>query len=129
MNDKKKILVIEDDQYLREFYEELLQTEGYEVDTAADGEIASAKLQNNEYDLALLDIMLPKKDGAQILRDLKENPAKSSNIIIVVLSNLGHFMVIKECMDLGAAGYLIKSTLSPDQVLAEVRTFLQKESS
>ena len=122
----KKILIVEDDQFLREFYQELLTEEGYLIDVAADGEVALSKLQGNEYDLALLDIMLPKKDGVQILRDLKQAPAKTSNLTIVVLTNLGQDAVIKECSDLGAQGYLIKSAMNPDQVLQEVKSYLQK---
>ncbi len=122
----KKILIVEDDQFLREFYQELLTEEGYLIDVAADGEVALSKLQGNEYDLALLDIMLPKKDGVQILRDLKQTPAKTSNLTIVVLTNLGQDAVIKECFDLGAQGYLIKSAMNPDQVLQEVKSYLQK---
>lgn len=122
----KKILIVEDDQFLREFYQELLVAEGYFVDTAPDGEIALSKIQNNEYDLILLDIMLPKKDGVQILRDLKIKPAKSPNATIVVLTNLGQDLVIKQCFDLGADGYLIKSALNPDQVLTEVKSYLNK---
>lgn len=125
----KKILIVEDDQFLREFYQELLQAEGYFVDTAPDGEVALAKIQSNEYHLVLLDIMLPKKDGVQILRDLKVRPPKSANITIVVLTNLGHDSVIKECFDLGADGYLIKSALNPDQVLEEVKSYLNKSNA
>lgn len=125
-NQQKKILIVEDDQFLREFYQELLQAEGYFVDIAADGEVALSKLQNNEYNLVLLDIMLPKKDGVQILRDLKVSPPKSPNVTIVVLTNLGQDSVIKECFDLGAEGYLIKSALNPDQVLTEVKSYLLK---
>lgn len=122
----KKILIVEDDQFLREFYQELLTAEGYSVDTAAEGETALSKIQSSEYDLVLLDIMLPKKDGVQILRDLKVKGAKSANVIIVVLTNLGQDMIIKECFDLGAAGYLVKSALNPDQVLTEVKSYLNK---
>lgn len=125
-NQQKKILIVEDDQFLREFYQELLTAEGYFVDVASDGEIALSKLRSNEYNLALLDLMLPKKDGVQILRDLKVNPPKSSQINIVVLTNLGQDAVIKECFNLGAEGYLIKSALNPDQVLTEVKSYLQK---
>ena len=125
-NTSKKILIIEDDQFLREFYQELLAAEGYNVDVAPDGEVALAKLQTNEYNLALLDIMLPKKDGVQILRDLKVKGPKSPNLTIVVLTNLGQDTIIKECFDLGATGYLIKSALDPDQVLTEIRSYLQK---
>lgn len=125
----KKILIVEDDQFLREFYQELLQAEGYSVDCAADGEIALNKLQNNGYNLVLLDIMLPKKDGVQILRDLKVQPPKSPSASIVVLTNLGQDSIIKECFELGAEGFLIKSALNPDQVLTEIKSYLQKNNS
>ncbi len=128
-NQQKKILIIEDDQFLREFYQELLMAEGYLIDVAGEGETALMKLQSNEYNLALLDIMLPKKDGVQILRDLKIKGPKSQNLTIVVLTNLGQDVIIKECFDLGAEGYLIKSALSPDQVLTEVKSYLNKSNA
>lgn len=119
-----KILVVEDDQFLREFYEELLLGEGYEIDSAADGEIALNKIYNTDFDLILLDIMLPKKDGIAILKQLKLRPAKSSKV--VVLSNLGQDAVVKQCFELGADGYLIKSSLNPGQVLNEIKNFLSR---
>ncbi len=122
----KKILIVEDDQFLREFYQELLTGEGYLVDAAEDGEMALKKIQENEFDLILLDIMLPKKDGVSILRDLKTHPPKSPQAPIVVLTNLGQDTIIKECFDLGAEGYLIKSALNPDQVLTEIKSYLSK---
>lgn len=125
-NKDKKILIVEDDQFLREFYQELLQSEGYTVEVAADGETGSAKLKEGGYTLVLLDIMLPKKDGLQILRDLKVQPPVKANQTIVVLTNLGQDTVIKQCFELGADGYLIKSALNPDQVLSEIKSYLQK---
>ncbi len=127
-NQAKKILIVEDDQFLREFYQELLASEGYFVDVAAEGATGLAKMQQGGYNLVLLDIMLPKEDGLQILRDLKIQPAKLPNGSIVVLTNLGQDVVIKQCFELGAAGYLIKSALTPDQVLQEVKSFLQKST-
>src|SRR3989344_7908007 len=115
-NTVKKILIVEDDQFLREFYEELLVGEGFSVETAEDGEIGSNKAKEGGFDLILLDIMLPKKDGLQVLRDLKLSPAKSPNGPVVVLTNLGQDIVIKQCFALGAVGYLIKSAMNPDQV-------------
>lgn len=129
MDQTRKILIVEDDQFLREFYQELLTAEGYFVDVAADGEVGLSKIQNNEYNLILLDLMLPKKDGVQILRDLKVKGAKSQNLTIVVLTNLGQDLVIKECFELGADGYLIKSALNPDQVLTEVKSYLDKSNA
>lgn len=123
---KKKILVVEDDQFLREFYQELLTGEGFLVDVAPDGEMGLSKMRTEELDLVLLDIMMPKKDGVQVLKDLKSNGAKTQGIHIVMLTNLGQDAVIKQCFDLGAQGYLIKSALNPDQVLAEIHSYLQK---
>ncbi len=120
-----KILIVEDDQFLREFYQELLEGEGYSVETAADGEVALQKIKGNPHDLVLLDIMLPKKDGLQILRELKVSPSSYLNSTIVVLTNLGQDAIIKEAFNLGASGFLIKSALNPDQVLTEIKSFLQ----
>ena len=122
----KKILIIEDDQFLRDFYQELLIAEGYQVEVAPDGEIALAKLSQGGWDLVLLDIMLPKKDGLQILQDIKDRPPACAVGPIVVLTNLGHDTVINKAFVLGAGGYLIKSALNPDEVLKEVKSFLQK---
>lgn len=124
-NSKKKILIVEDDQFLREFYQELLQAEGYEVDIAADGEAGFGKIKSGGFNLVLLDIMLPKKDGIQILKDLKNANVKNDNQPIVILTNLGQDAVIKQCFELGASGYLIKSALNPDQVLQEVKSYLK----
>ncbi|MEK7617176.1 MAG: response regulator [Patescibacteria group bacterium] len=120
-----KILIVEDDQFLREFYQELFMSEGYLVDVAVDGEVGLRKLLEGGYDLILLDIMLPKKDGLQLLRDLKVQPPKTANGPVVVLTNLGQDAVIKQCFELGAVGYLIKSALNPDQVLQEVKSYLK----
>ncbi|MBI2334614.1 response regulator [Candidatus Daviesbacteria bacterium] len=121
----KRILIVEDDQFLREFYHELLAGEGFLVDVAGDGEVALKKIWEQEFDLILLDIMLPKKDGVQILNDLKTHPAKSPKAVIVVLTNLGQDDIIKKCFDLGATGYIIKSAMNPDQVLTEVKSYLR----
>jgi CheY-like chemotaxis protein len=124
-NASKRILVVEDDEFLRDFYKELLTGEHYNVDVAEDGEIAANKIHEGGYDLVLLDIMLPKKDGIQILTELKTNPSQHLNKSIVMLTNLGQDTVIKQCFDLGANGFLIKSALNPDQVLVEIGNYLK----
>ena len=126
MDNQKTVLIVEDDQFLREFYQELLQAEGYFVDVAPDGEVGSQKLLTGGYDLVLLDIMLPKKDGLGVLKDLKTNHPQKPNGPVVVLTNLGQDVIIKQCFDLGATGYMIKSALNPDQVLQEVNSYLKK---
>jgi two-component system, OmpR family, response regulator ResD len=127
-NKQIKVLIVEDDQFLREFYQELIQAEGYLVDTAADGEVGLTKAVQGGYNLILLDIMLPKKDGLQILRELKNSPSKNPNGIIIVLTNLGQDSIIKQCFDLGAGGYMVKSAMNPDQVLREVQGYLKQTS-
>lgn len=125
-NSTKKILIVEDDQFLREFYQELLQGEGFQVEIAEDGEVGLVKAKQGGYSLILLDIMMPKKDGLQVLRELKLAPPAAPNGPIVVLTNLGQDVIIKQCFEMGATGYLIKSSMNPDQVLTEVHSYLQK---
>lgn len=125
MDAQKRVLIVEDDQFLREFYQELLESEGMVVETAPDGETAVSKIREGGYDLVLLDIMLPKKDGLQILKDIQLNPAVKPNGPIVVLTNIGQDAIIKSCFEAGAAGYMIKSALNPDQVLQEIHNYLQ----
>lgn len=122
------ILIVEDDQFLREFYQELLQGEGFQVSVAADGDIASAKIHEGGYNLILLDIMLPKKDGIHVLQDNKNNPPAKPNGPIVMLTNLGQDAIIKTCFELGAAGYMVKSAMNPDQVLTEIHNYLKAAS-
>lgn len=124
----QKILVVEDDQFLRELYDELLKEEGYEVTLAEDGEKGLAQMQKGGFDLILLDIMLPKIDGLEILRRVKNKPPEKQNGSTVLLTNLGQDSIIKEGFSLGASGYLIKSAMNPDQVLSEVKVFLSKGS-
>ena len=122
----QRILVVEDDQFLRELYNELLRDEGYDVDLAPDGEEGLAKILKGGYDLVLLDIMLPKIDGLEVLRRVKKQTTEKPNGAVVLLTNLGQDSIIKEGFNLGASGYLIKSAMNPDQVLAEVKVFLNK---
>ena len=92
---------------------------------AADGDTALSKINEGGYNLVLLDIMLPKKDGLQILKEVQVNPPVKPNGPIVVLTNIGQDAIIKSCFEAGAAGYMIKSALNPDQVLQEIHNYLQ----
>lgn len=120
----KKILVIEDDTFLRDLYIEILEAAGYTVDSAVDGESGLQKMSAGGYDLVLLDIMLPKMDGLSILRKVKETPPAILNKAIVVLSNLGQDSAITDAIALGAKGYMIKSDYTPDQAIKQFKTFM-----
>ena len=127
-NLKKRILIIEDDEYLRDLYMEILTAEGFMVDQAVDGEEGYQAVTRGGYDLVLLDIMLPKKDGIAILRDLAQNPPEGKNKVIVVLSNLGQESVIAEAVKLGARGHMIKSEMTPEQTVNEVKRYLAEST-
>lgn len=122
------ILIVEDDKFLQDLYVELLTAENHQVDVADDGEVALEKLNHNQYDLVLLDIMLPKKDGLAVLKELPDDRKKKVGQI-VMLTNLGQEAVVQEGFTLGAVGHLVKSALAPDQVLTEVSRFLAHEQS
>lgn len=127
MADTKRILVVEDDQFLRELYVDVLSSAGYQIEQAPDGEIGYNLMKKGGYDLVLLDIMLPKMDGISILKKLsQETPPEIPNQIVVILSNLGQDSVIAEAINLGARGYMIKSDLTPEQALNEVKRYLSE---
>jgi len=119
----KKIIVVEDEQYLRELYVQILHQEGYDVDSAEDGEQAFEKLSKNQYDLVLLDVILPKMDGLQILEKLsKINNGKFGNTVL--LTNLGQDLVVAKALDYGVRGYMIKSDYTPEEMVNEVKGYL-----
>jgi DNA-binding response OmpR family regulator len=129
MNDQsstpKKLLVVEDDEYLRELYVDILKDEGFDVSFAVDGEEGYQKMHAGGYDLVLLDIMLPKMDGMKILDKLqKETPPIKPNGAVVVLSNLGQESAVADAVSRGARGYMIKSDFTPDQVINKVKGYL-----
>lgn len=119
----QKILLVEDEDLIRELYARQLTKAGYLVKAVIDGKAALDTLKIEQFDLLLLDIMLPGINGLQVLREFKQaNP--NSPAKVVMLTNLGQDTVIKEGFDLGANAYLIKASYTPDQVVQEVKTVL-----
>src|SRR3989304_3103742 len=120
---EKKILLIEDEDFIRELYVRQLTKAGFSVKSVPDGQLGLQALKNESFDLLLLDIMLPGMNGLQLLREFKtQNP--TSKMITILLTNLGQEAVIKEGFELGAQAYLIKASYTPDQVVNEVKTAL-----
>lgn len=120
----KKILLVEDEDFIRELYTRQLTKAGFAVTTAIDGQSGLETLKNEQFDLLLLDIMLPGMNGLQLLREFKtQNP--NSPMITILLTNLGQEAVIKEGFELGAQAYLIKASYTPDQVVNEVKNALK----
>ena len=123
---KNNILIVEDEHDIREIYAEVLQSSGYKVDQAPDGESGMQKIRNTDWDLLLLDIMLPGKDGLKILKEIKENPEIKKGPVIA-LTNLNSENIIQEAFSAGADGYLIKSEITPDKIIDEAEKILSKE--
>ena len=114
------ILLVEDEVSLQQLYNELLLSEGYIVDTATDGSVALTMLQNGSYDLVLLDIRLPELDGLQILKKLTPDD-KIRNPKIYMMTQFDTQSIIEEAYSHGASGYLMKSALTPADVIQEVK--------
>lgn len=122
-NDQPKILIVEDDTFIRELYEDLFKDRGFVVKPVKDGIEAQEILEKESFRVTLLDIMLPELDGMTLLREADETVRENFGSVIL-LTNLGQDAVIKEGFEHGAKGYLIKSALTPDEVLKEVQSFL-----
>lgn len=122
--EEKKLLVIEDETSLRDLYVQILSKEGYAVDSAPDGEEGYKLLLKNAYDLILLDIILPKMDGLQILEKLKQE-GKALTGGVVLLTNLSQDLVMDKAKEFAVRGYMVKSDLTPPEILAEVKGYLE----
>lgn len=120
---QKKILLVEDEDFIRELYVRQLSKAGFAVKSAVDGQSGLNVLKTEQFDLLLLDIMLPGMNGLQLLREFKTN-YPNSPMITILLTNLGQEAVIKEGFELGAQAYLIKASYTPDQVVTEVKNAL-----
>lgn len=123
-----KILLVEDDTFIRDIYQSELTRNGFEVTAFASGEEALQILEQKQFDLLLLDIMLPGINGIDVLKKIKANP-KTQYLQVVILTNLGQETVVKEGLDTGAVGYLIKASYNPDQIVQEVKKILSDSNS
>jgi DNA-binding response OmpR family regulator len=123
--DQKKIVLIEDDEFIREMYETEIGAAGFKVSAFGTGKEGLAAIRSETFDLLLLDIMLPDTNGLDILKMIKADE-KTKGLKVVLLTNLGQDSVMKEGFSLGADGYLVKVSYNPDQVVAEVKNFLKE---
>lgn len=122
----KKILIVDDEPNILELYSEVLSDAGFTIITASNGNEALQKLEQELYDLVLLDIMMNDgPDGIECLKIIKSNPQKYKKPVVVMLTNLALTNNVKEAFDHGAEGYLIKLTLSNEQLVKKVKGYLQ----
>ena len=125
MDKKTKILVIEDDITLNKIYQTKLGVMGYEVAPAYNGEEAVAKAKSEMPDLILLDLMLPKKSGFDVLTEIKADES-TKDIPVIILSNLGQEEDVKRGLEMGAIDFLTKSNIKLVDVVKKIQDILIK---
>ncbi|PIR96757.1 MAG: response regulator [Candidatus Doudnabacteria bacterium CG10_big_fil_rev_8_21_14_0_10_41_10] len=128
MSEKAKILVVEDEEILLAALEEELNQGGYETQGAADGSEGLEKIKSFKPDLVLLDLVMPKMDGMQVLKKMKED-SETKNVPVVILTNLSDYERISEALSLGAKDYLVKANYSLADLLDKVKTVLSRNQS
>lgn len=122
---ERRILLAEDDRFLRKAAEARLRQGGFTVLAAVDGEEALRLARAETPDLVLLDLIMPKIQGFEVLKALKADPATAS-IPVIVLSNLGQERDVQRAMELGAVAYFIKAHLSLHELVQRVSEVLDK---
>lgn len=119
----KSILLIEDDPFLIDIYTTKLKESGFKVEVAKEGDEGLRKLKEKKFDLLILDIVLPKIDGWEILRKIKEE-IKLKKLKIVVLSNLSQKEEVKKGLKWGAIKYFIKAHYTPKEIIEEIKKII-----
>jgi len=119
----RTVAIIEDEEILLKVLKEKFQNENFEVVTAIDGEEALPLIKQSRPDVVLLDLILPKKNGFEVLQEMRNDP-NLKNVPVVVLSNLGQEEDIKRALQLGAQDYLIKTQHPINEVIEKVKSYL-----
>lgn len=120
----KRILFIEDEAALQKTFGDILKSEGFEVISALDGETGLNLAKKENPDLVLLDLILPKIPGLDVLKEIKQNE-NTKNIPVIVLTNVESIDKIDKALELGAMTYLVKSDYSLEDVIAKIKKALE----
>lgn len=123
MENKTYILIIEDDKFLRELLVRKFVADGFDVKNAINAELAVTILAERKPDVILCDLILPGLSGFEILKKIKEDQ-KTSDVPVIILSNLGQKEDFDKAMALGAKDFMVKSNFTLDEIVAKVKTVL-----
>jgi CheY-like chemotaxis protein len=123
-----KILLIEDDPLIFRLYQRLFSLEGFQIEIAENGQAGLDKLNSFTPDIILLDIMMPTMNGIEMMSRLKDDEI-TKNIPVVVLTNLSDMRVTNMALAKGAVLYIIKSQTEPADVIATVKSVLEKQNN
>jgi CheY-like chemotaxis protein len=119
-----RVVYVEDEPFFSSTVSRILTNAGYVTGIAEDGESALTLIKAEKPELVLLDLILPKLDGKEVLRRLKDDP-DTKNIPVIVLSNLSAEEHAAELRALGAAEFMVKAMTLPDTILEKVKTYLE----
>ena len=120
----KRILFIEDESAIQKTFGEVLSQEGYEIISALDGEIGLRLAKTKKPDLILLDLILPKMNGFDVLKHLKEDQ-KTKNVPVIILTNLEGIKDVDTVLQMGAKTYLVKTQYTLEEVVEKIKKTLQ----
>jgi CheY-like chemotaxis protein len=123
--EKKKILIVEDDNFVAEVYFTKLSEMGYESLLAQNGREGIEILKKNKIDLILLDILMPIMDGMEMLNEVKKDE-KLKSIPVILLTNVGEKDSIQKVREMGVKNYLIKSHFTPAEVIEKIEEVFKK---
>ncbi len=125
MSDNASILLVEDDSFISGMYQTKLSSLGFNVEVKEDGAVAWERLQQDPLpDLVLLDVVLPKKDGFEILEGLRDD-SRTKDLPIILLTNLGQKPDVERGIKLGADDYIIKAHYTPSEVVEKIEKILK----
>ena len=122
---KYKVLIIEDEETLMQLIANKLEKDGYQVARATDGEAGFNKIKSEKPDLVLLDIIMPKMNGYEVLEKINE---EGLNVPVIIISNSGQPVEIEKTQELGAVDYLIKTQFEPAEVSKKVKSYLENKN-
>ena len=120
----KKILIVEDEEIMIDLLQRKLTTEGYEVSVARDGEEGLKKMREIKPDIVLLDIIMPKMSGFEVMEEMQKDSGLKK-IPVIVVSNSGQPVEIDKARELGAKDWLIKTEFDPQEVINKVKKQLK----
>jgi len=120
-----KILIVEDEKFLRTLMTKKLDQENFDTITAVDGEEALKKIKKEKPDLVLLDILLPSITGWEVLKKIKKDP-KMKDLPVLMLTNLGEKEDVEKGLEMGASDYIIKAHFTPSEIVDKVRKYLSQ---
>jgi CheY-like chemotaxis protein len=125
MDVKPQVLLVDDEEMVISLYKDVLFDAGFDVDSANSGNEALEKVAQKKYDIVLLDIMMPEMGGIETLRLIRSDETKYGHPVVVMLTNIAMADQIRDANDAGAEGYLVKLSLSNDQLVEKVYGFLK----